>query len=421
MSGLRLPGFKELSKKVKLNTFLDPKKIYIPLISSHDTDLDILVSEGDKVYKGQIVARRKSNFKTPLFSSVSGTVVGFKEVIHQTGEKVNSIVIENDFKEKIDKDQAIRKNIRKMSKQEFLDTLMSCGVVGMGGAGFPTYVKYDTEEKISTLIVNAVECEPYITADYRMIMEKSEEILETIDAILGINNISEAIIGVKETNSELIKELNKYIGSYLKIKIYEVPNKYPMGWERTLIKEIKKVEYDKLTLEKGIIVNNISTIYSIGEAIRYNKPLIERIVTFTGEGLKKPQNVLVKVGTSIKDILEFIGGVKKDTVLIAGGPMMGSETSEDLIITPDLNCVLVLNKRPMQPLKRCLRCGKCADVCPANLCPVLIKDSINNIGKLKELHAEKCVECALCSYVCPSKIEVREYVGKAKKLLKERG
>lgn len=420
MAGFKLPGHKDLSKKEKLNVFLKPQNIYIPLISSHDTDLEILVKEEDKVSKGQVVARRKGNFKTPLFSSVSGVVKGFKEVEHQSGIKVNSIIIENDFSEQIDKTKAIRKDIRKMSKQDFLNTLNECGIIGMGGAGFPAYVKYDTDQKVSTLLINAVECEPYITADYRMIMEKCEEILETIDAILDINNITEAVIGVKESNIELIKELNKYIGSYLRIKIYDVQNKYPMGWERTLIKEIKHVDYDKYTIEKGIIVNNISTIYAIGEAIRCNKPLIERIVTFTGEGLKKPQNVLVKVGTPISDVLDFIGGIKKDTIIIAGGPMMGNLTSDELVVTPDLNCVLVLQKQTKQPLKQCLRCGKCANVCPAKLCPVLIKDNINDIDKLKELHAEKCIECGLCSYICPSKIEVRDFTSKARNIIKGR-
>lgn len=417
MAGLRLPKRKHMSMK-KLESYIKPERVYIPFISSNDIDITPLVKKGDYVYKGQILGRRKGNFKTPIFSSISGIVVDFCEVSHQSGKKVNAVVIENDYKEQLKEKYELRKNIDKITKEEFVNILEECGIVGMGGAGFPTFMKYKTDKKIKTLIVNAVECEPYITADYTVFMEKCEDILETIDDILCINDIDEAIIAIKETNRELIEKVNRYLGTYLRIRIEEVPNKYPMGWERTLIKQIKKIDYDKLPIEKGIVVNNVSTIYAINQALKYDKPIIERIVTFTGEGIKKPQNVLVKIGTKIIDVIKNDNSLKKEITLIANGPMMGSLTDEDLVITPDLNCVLVLQDKKPTRTKECLRCGKCVNFCPAYLSPVMIRDSIDNIDKLKVLHPEKCISCGLCSYVCPSKLDVRNYVQNAKEKLK---
>lgn len=415
MSGLKLLGNKEMSIKHKLNIYNKPKKIYIPLISGNDSDITILVKKDDYVLKGSIVGRRKGSFKTPLFSSVSGKVIGFEERTIKSGESVKCVVIENDFKERIEKGFKKVDKLNSITKKEFIHTLEKCGIVGLGGAGFPTYVKYNTDKKINTLIVNAVECEPYITADYFIIKEKCEEILEMIDAILEINNIDNAIIAIKNTNRALMDIFNKYIGTYLKIEVRLVPNLYPMGWERKLIKQVTGLTYDKLPSERKVIVNNVSTIYAMYQALKLNKPMIERIVTFSGEGLKKPQNVLVKVGTPVREVIDYLGGSykSKKIILVAGGPMMG-KCVDELIVTPDLNSVLLLEDNTYEPVTTCLRCGKCISVCPANICPVLIKDSIDNKEVLKTMDVNKCISCGLCSYICPAKINLREYVSIAK-------
>lgn len=415
MAGLKIPKHKSMSMK-KYSTFIKPEKVYIPLGTNEDNKQ--LVKKGDRVRKGQVIGKLGGSFNLPIFASVSGTVLENEEVTYQNGKKVNAVVIENDFKETLDKKYEVRKNLDKLTKEEFIEILENCGIIGMGGAGFPTYMKYKTDKKIKTLLINAVECEPYITADYRVFLEKCEDVLETIDLMLNINDIDEAIIAIKETNVELIEKVNSYLGTYLKIKLVEVPNIYPMGWERTLIKEVKKIEYDKLPIDKGIVVNNVSTIYAINQALKLNKPIIERIITITGEGVKKPQNIVVKIGTKVSDVIKEIGGIKKDVILIANGPMMGNLSDEDLVVTADLNCVLVLPKSIPDRVKECLRCGKCSNVCPAHLCPVLIKDNLNNKEKLKLLQSEKCISCGLCSYICPSKIDVRGYVEKAKAKLR---
>ena len=423
ITGVRISKGKELTKTKRLGFFNKPKYVYIPLISGGDKNITVVVKKGDYVHKGSIVGKRKGKYKMPIYSSISGTVIDFEEKYCSNGELVKCVVIENDFKERIERQHFVREKINDYTKDEFIKILQDCGIIGEGGAGFPTFAKYNTDKKIKTLIINAVECEPYITADITMLKEKTEEILETIDAIMEINSIKEGIIALKK-NNKLIKKINNYIGTYPKIKVVVVPDLYPMGWERQLVKYVKKTTYNNIPIEKGIVVNNLSTVYSIYEALKYNKPQIERIVTFTGEMLKQPKNIHLKIGTRVKDVIESIEGYKrnKDIIMVSGGPMMGqSIPNDELVVTADLNCVLVLKEKVNDDILTCLRCGKCVEKCPSKLSPVLIKDSLNDTQQLKCLKADKCIECGLCSYVCPSKINVREFVKKAKEALKEEG
>ena len=420
ITGLKIPKRKKMSIKEKVGVYNKMKYVYIPLISGNDTNITISVKKGDYVYKGSIVGKRKGNFRIPIHSSISGTVVDYEEKYTSNGKKVKCIVIENDFLDAIEKEYE-NNDITKYTKKEFLKTIQDCGIVGMGGSGFPTYVKYNIDKKINTLIINAVECEPYITSDFVLIREKCEEILEAIDAVREINNIDEAIIAIKESNTELKEIIDNYIGTYLKIKVTLVPDLYPMGWEKSLVKFIKKVDYERLPMEKGIIVNNVSTMYAIYEALKYKKPLTERIVTFTGENLKRPQNVMVKLGTSTSEIIKKVGGLnKKEVTYVSGGPMMGTSIpTDDIIININDNCILVLDKVEEDIESTCMRCGKCVDNCPAKLSPVLIKEALNNTDKLKKLEPMRCIECGLCSYICPAKINLREKVMLAKQELRK--
>lgn len=413
---LHLPKYKKRTIDHALTKYLRPKYIYIPLINAGDTNITILVQKGDYVYKGSIVARRKNPFKIPLLSSVSGTVIGFEEHLCYNGEIVKCIKIENDFKEATINSSKNDK-LNTYSKKEFIEIIKECGIVGMGGSGFPTFAKYDTKKKINTLIVDAVESEPYVTADYAVASNHIEEILETIDAILEINNIEKCYIAVKKSNHELVNIINSHIGTYLKVKIFLVDDSYASGWERMLVSKITKEEYKIHPGEIGVIVNNISTIYAIYEALKYNRGLTERIVTFTGDMLKVPQNIIVKVGTPVRDVIDAIEGYKrnKDITFIAGGPMMGTSlSSDDLMVTPNLNCVLIIKKSKDEESLPCIRCGKCVEVCPAKLSPVLIKENLKSAEKLQKLQVEKCIECGLCSYVCPSNLNMRECVKLAK-------
>lgn len=415
--GVKIPKCKKDSITEKIIKYSKPKFVYIPLICQNDINITVLVKSGDYVCKGDAIARKRGNFRIPIHASVSGKVTSIIEKPYLNGSLVKCVVIENDFKEKISSKIVPRKHINDYTKEEFIDKIRDAGIVGLGGGGFPTFAKYDTDSKINTLIVNAIECEPYIAADYMLLQEKCEEILEAIDAIIEINDIPEAIIAINRGNTKTREIINTFVGTYLKIKLVEVPNLYPMGWERTLIKEIKGITYNHIPAEQGIIVNNVSTIYAVYEALKYDKPLIERVITITGEMIKEPQNILVRTGTPVKEIIESIGGYKrfKDIYLIAGGPMMGAAMdSDELVSSPNLTGIVVNRNNVKQEAIECLRCGKCVNVCPAKLSPVLIMNGLESPEKLKTLRPEKCVECGLCSYICPSKIKVRDFVIEAK-------
>lgn len=421
MIGIKLDKNKKISITKDIIEIEVPKNIYIPLCSSNNKNVTTLVKKDDYVCKGQIIGRTKGDFSIPIFSSVSGTVIDFIEKVDNSGEYVKCVVVENDYKEREEINREKINNISSYTQEEFIEKIHTCGVIGMGGSGFPTYVKYKTDKDIKTLIINAVECEPYITADYMLMKNKIEEILECCDAITEIFNIEECFIAIKVGNDEIKEIIKMYIGTYPKIKIIEVPDIYPMGWEKSLVRYIKHVDYEKLPIEKGIVVNNVSTVYAIYEALKYDKPLIERIITFSGDLCEEPQNIKVRVGTSTNDIIDSIIKTKdNDYILISGGPMMGNKTpTNEIIISANTNCILIFNNNTKLNTIECLRCGKCVRSCPVKITPVLIKDYINNIDKLKQLNVNKCIDCGICSYQCPSKINVREYVRTAKEKLRK--
>ena len=398
MAGYKLPHHKHMSMN-ELKSFLNPKDIYLEQVDSK-----LLV--GDYVYKYQTIGH-KERFNVPIISSVSGTVTDIKD---------GYIKIKNDLLEKTEK-EIINRDVSKIKKEEFLDIIEKAGIIGMGGAGFPTHMKYKTDKNIELLIVNAVECEPYITADYSIMNEKCNELLEGINNIIRINKINNAILAIKKTNVEVIKKFKEIIDKYPKIELRIVRDIYPMGWERTLIKEVTKKEYNILPIELGIVVNNISTIFAINNALKHDIPLVERIITITGENVKNPGNVMVKIGTSVNEILKFVGGILDDSVLISGGPMMGVEINKTDYIKPQMNCILVLPKPKEENIINCLRCGKCVSACPANLAPVLIKECSNK-EELIKLQVNKCISCGLCSYICPSRIDLRNIVNEKKEVIK---
>lgn len=422
VNGIKILSNKKMSLKNNFIEYLNPEYVYIPLISNPETNISIFVKNGDYVYKGSLLGKSKGNFSLPILSSVSGIVCGTEEKFYLNGKKIKCIVIKNDFKELSFDKPFIVENIEQIKKDKFIEILKNNAIVGMGGANFPTYIKYSTNSEIKTLIVNAVECEPYITADYVLIIKCAEKILECINAILKINGIDEAYIAIKKSNTKLIDAFSRFIGTYPNIKIHETLNIYPMGWEKNVVESVLNKTYDKLPIEIGVVVNNVSTIYAIYESIKYNKPLISRIVTFTGEGFESAKNINVKIGSSVKEVIEKNLKYKNTSELlfIAGGPMMGNSIpSDDIIVTPNLNCVLVIPKNKKLESINCLRCGLCMKYCPAKLTPVLIKDNLNNSDKLKIYQVNRCIECGLCSFVCPSKINVRDFVRRAKEIIRE--
>ena len=406
---------KNLTINKKITEYIKPQIIYIPLESKNGVEYSHNVKEGDYIYKGEVVAVNKDiNF--PIHSSVSGYVVAGSHKIINNGRKIRCIVVENDFKEKYENRAGTKKDITKYSREEFINLLRESGITGLGGSDFPAFIKYTSCDNFKYFIINGVECEPFITADYALMREYAENLLEGIDAILEIMNIPKAYIAIKETNDVIASEFKKYIGTYPNISLSFVSDGYPAGWEKNIVAEVLNITYDKYPSEKGVLVSNVSTVYAIYDMLKNNRPLTERVITITGSGIKKPQNVRVKIGALMSEIIEHIDGYKdlKNPLFIAGGPMMGkSLPTDDLLVTKDLNCVIVMENKLAHP-NVCISCGKCASVCPVKLLPVLIMKNIKDDKKLKDLDPKRCIECGLCSYICPSKIEVREFVKEAK-------
>lgn len=407
MIGIKLDKHKKETMN-ELTNYLKPKYVYFKI----DENNELLIKKNDKVKMGDKIIKTK--FDSFIHSSVSGKVVEIEEHLDYKNNKAKFIKIENDFKET----NSFKDIPNKLNKQEFVNLLKESGIVGLGGAGFPTYIKYNVSD-VQTLIINGVECEPYITADHITLFNKTKEIIKTLNTIDKIYNLEEIYIAIKMGNPNLKEKLIPLISKYPKIKIVELPNLYPMGWEKSLVRYIKHTDYEKLPIEKNIIVSNASTIYSIFEAL-VGIPLIEKVITVSGNSINKPTNIRVKIGTMFSDLKDtFKGYSEDDIVLIAGGPMMGeSLESDEFIIPNNLNSVIALKNTKMINPITCLRCGKCADHCPVKLCPVLVKDNINNIDELKRLDVSRCIECGICSFVCPSKINLREYLRQAKKKVK---
>lgn len=413
---LHLNGHKELTSHSDVKNIEAGKLVYIPLMAC----TDILVKAGDYVKQGRLLAKRNDFFVVPIFSSVSGIVRGIEEKEHSTGRRIEHLVIENDGKYEFERPFEPLDAV-KATREELVTFMMNAGIVGCGGAGFPSYVKYRDAKDVHTLLINAVECEPYITADYKIINDQMDELIYGVTAMLKMSTAKEAIIAIKKTKQDLIAKVNKALEGQKNIRVQEVPDQYPMGWERTLIYEIFKKRYSKLPGEIGVIVNNATTAIAFAEALKLGKPIVEKICTISGEGLNHPTNVKVPVGVTVKEIVEQIGGYAvEEVVVVGGGPMMGrAQTNDEVVITTSSNAFIILKPEPVDTIA-CLRCGRCNDHCPAGILPVRINnaEAAGDVKLLQKLRADQCIECGMCTYVCPSKIEVTESVKRGKALLR---
>ena len=415
--GTKVENYKNISISNEILTIEPPMFVYIPLVTYNNKNCKLLVSVGDYVFKGQVIAVSNDKYDFPIHSSVSGYVKEIKKHLFIDNTLVDTVVIENDFREKEEQKIGVKKKINTYSKEEVVDILKKCGVVGMSGTIFPTYYKYGMELKIKKLVINAVEGEPYITSDFTILNKYTPEILEAIDAIMDIFDVEECIIAVKDYNQKAIDDLKEYIGSYTKIRIECVKDTFPIGWEKHLIKYLFNIDIKNNSIEKSIVVNNISTIYEIYKALKYRKPSSKRVITISGNAIKKPRNIIIKEGTLLKEILtEKDYKIKKPVVLI-NGPMTGYAVSnDDVVITKQVTGIVFL-KPLKEEIHDCINCGKCTNICPVRLSPILIMNNINRVTQLKKLMPNKCINCGLCSYICPSKINLMEKVTDAKKVI----
>ena len=411
-----IEGHKYLTNQVDLLKLDTVDTVYIPLANGNSSNFDVLVEAGEFVKVGTNVGVRNDGLVVPVFSSVSGVVKGIVKMPHTLG-MIDHVVIENDHK--FEKEELKGIDYKTASVEELVSFTMNKGIVGCGGAGFPTYVKYRGATGINKVIINAVECEPYITADDKEAADNIGYLLDGVAAMKKMANANEVVIAFKVGKKDLVSKIKAEITDP-SISIAEVPDQYPMGWERSLIRYLEKKEYEGLPSEIGIIVNNSTTAIQLGLAMDTGMPIVDKVVTVSGNAINTPQNLKVLVGTQVKELLEACDNASvEDVLLINGGPMMGQTMENaDYVITPYSNAVTLLAKEPINTIA-CLRCGSCSDHCPAGLQPVRIMDAykINDLEAMTKLRADLCIECGLCSYVCPSKIDVAQEVIKAKRLV----
>lgn len=407
-----------------------PKTVYIPMQQHIGAPCEPIVKKGDTVFVGTKIGDSSSFVFAPIHSSVSGTVIGIEEVELSNGNKVKAVVIENDFTDTLD--PAI-KPVKVKTPEDLVSAAKECGLVGLGGAGFPAHIKLTINEdkKIDTLIINAAECEPFITADYRECMEASRDILEGIYLLKEILNIEKVIIGVEDNKPRAIKVLLKIAGDKKDpnndVRVMKLKANYPQGAEKMLIYSATKraLPNGKLPSDVGCIVMNVTSVATLNRYINTGIPLISRRVTVDGNAINNPQNVIVPIGTKISDVIEFCGGFKKEPKkIIVGGPMMGTAIYNlDTPISKQNNAILAFYGAKAETPKEyaCISCGRCAKYCPMNLTPGRVEKELNNaqVEELKALNVDYCMECGSCSFVCPSRKRLTQYMRMAKAELRK--
>ena len=406
--------------------YLDPEFVYIATNNARCPTAEVFVKEGEHVNTYQVIGlRHAAFFDQPIHATCSGTYVGLEKHYHRNGKITEFMKIQNDHKDTYDPSVKERtpEEIAKLTKEEMTEIIKSCALVGLGGSSFPTYVKFQTDKPINLMLINGIECEPYITADHRIMLEYPYRIINGIRYAMQAFNCKKALICIKSKYKDIEATYDEILKEFPDsgIELCKVKNYYPQGWEVAMIKEATGIQLNpgELPSNRGIINFNVSTMVGIYKAIKYNMPVTKRNITVTGDGIMHPHNFRVLVGTSFKDLLPMCGGYKhpdKEKVFILGGPMMGASVpSDDVIITKTVTSIIVLDKSDYKE-ESCVRCGSCVLSCPTGLEPVQIMNAVKSLDKdrIKALNPLRCIECGLCSYVCTSKIPVTDFVRRAK-------
>lgn len=422
--GIHPPHYKEATEKLAVEKANEPAQVVIPLSQHIGAPCDALVKVGDEVKVGQKIGESKAFVSAPVHSSVSGKVKKITPMQSGTN-KVTCIVIESDGLNTVHESVQPKGDIESLSGKEILGIIKEAGIVGMGGATFPTHVKLSPppDAEIDTIILNGAECEPYLTADHRLMLEDPESIVYGLKAMMKVVNVKKAYIGIENNKPDAIEMMKKVCANESAIEVVGLETKYPQGAEKQLIYACTKREVPSggLPMAAGAIVNNVGTAAAISVAIKTGMPLIERIATITGKGITNPKNLLIKVGTSVKEIIEQCGGYKGTPgKLIMGGPMMGmAQFTDEIPATKGTSGVLVLNEKEgrLPETQACIRCGKCVSICPAFLQPVYISAySLKGMmDQAEKYRALDCIECGSCSFICPSKRPLLQSIRVAKK------
>lgn len=423
--GAHVSHKKEFTEDKPVEIMKDPNTVYIPLQQHIGAPCDPIVGVGDKVKVGQRIGETEAFVSAPIHSSIAGTVKAIVDMTTPTGVRSKTIVIESDGSGDLHEDMLSRNSLDDLSAEELLEKIKEAGITGMGGAAFPTHVKLSPppDKKIDKVIINGSECEPFLTSDHRVMLENPEKVIVGLKIMMKILGVEEGYIGVENNKMDAVKALRGALDADDNIKVVTVKTKYPQGDEKRLIDAItgRKVPSGGLPMDVGCVVNNSGTAQAMAEAILEAKPLYERVVTVTGNGINEPKNLLVKIGTLFEEVIEFCGGFK-DTPgkILMGGPMMGlSQFSTQVPIIKGSSGILVITEEEAKPRKinPCIRCAKCLEVCPVYLQPLFISANAlkDRFEEADGYGALDCVECGACSYICPANRPLTESIRFAKR------
>lgn len=415
---------KELSKEKPVKELLPKGELVFPVSQHIGAPAKPVVKVGDTVLRGQVIAEAGGFVSAPIHASVSGVVKKIEPRRVPVGDLVNSIVIESDgeMKEVAYQESA---NVSLLSKEEIIEKVKNAGVVGMGGAGFPTHVKLSPKEpgKIEYIIANCAECEPYLTSDYRRMMENPEQLVEGMKIVLQLFPQAKGIFGVENNKKDCIEKLEVLVKDDSRLEVAELMTKYPQGGERQLIYAVtgRSINSAMLPADAGCIVDNVETLVAIYQAVRWGKPVMNRIFTVTGDAVSDPRNFYVCTGTNYQEILDAAGGCKvQPEKMIAGGPMMGFALfGLDIPATKTSSALLCMTKDEVAASAptACINCGRCVDACPELLIPSRLAKFSDYGDKeiFEKWNGMECVECGSCSFICPARRQLAQSIKTMKK------
>ncbi len=427
--GYHVPDNKSYTSNKAIEKAREPKVVRIPLHQHVGAPCEPLVKVGDTVKVGQKIGDSKASTSAPVHASISGTVKSITKIYNPGGLKVDCIEIESDGLNEYHESYGIKADLSKLSKDEIISRIKEAGIVGMGGAAFPLHTKLITSDdnSVDSVILNGAECEPYLTCDHRIMLESPEKIVTGLKIIMNFLKVENGYIAIENNKMDAVESIKK-AASQEDLKIVTMATKFPQGDSYRIVDAVigRKVPQGGRCKDVGTVVNNVGTAMATAEAVLEGKPLIERVVTVTGKGVKEPKNLLVKIGTSIGEIIDQCGGFNgKPGRIIAGGPMTGmAQFTLDTPVTKGTTGILVMTEEENKVHKvlPCIKCGKCVEVCPVHLQPLFISAYAlkDNMEMAQKYYAESCIACGTCSYVCPSKRPLAESIDHAKSEIKIR-
>ena len=431
--GIHPPEHKELTESFEIETCPAPDQVVIPVQQHIGAPSKPVVEKSDTVTIGDPVSESGGFVSVPAHATVSGTVKAVEPRPHPLGPKVLSVVINNDGENKWREGVEFDEAYVDLDNKEIIRRIQAAGLAGMGGATFPTHVKLSPQpdKKIDTLILNGAECEPYLTSDHRLMLEQTEKVLRGMQILIKVLGAKTGAIGIENNKMDAVKVLRKKIAELnLPYKVYAMHVKYPQGAEKQLIKTVvnRRVPAGGLPMDVGCVVQNVGTAAAVCDAVAYNRPLVDRVVTVTGDGVKSPKNLLVPIGTPFSHVFEQCGGLKQDAgKVIMGGPMMGlAQADVQAPVIKGTSGLLVLNEKQSHRKEEqtCISCAHCVDACPMGLMPKMLAQFVKNemYDEAEKYNVLDCIECGSCAFVCPSNINLVHWIkfGKLKVMQKRK-